>query len=224
MNLAEQQTIKGLMNCSVSIRQIIISVKKKFSTVKRVGICNSLRCRLDRMWLGLLARYFKFDSWHASAPYSCRTYKQTVVDLVNSLTPHAVVEIGCGLGDLLCRIHATRRYGYDVDQGVIRAARFLHGDKISFIHGGGAQVEQGSMDVLILVNWIDHLSPTQLADLMKPLLVKARYLVLDAIDPDGPSSYRYKHDFAFLEGKAERLSVTRAPDEPRSFHLFRVIA
>jgi hypothetical protein len=206
------------------MRQIIIPIKRKFSIVKRAGPLNYLRCRVDRIWLGFLVLYFKFDPWHASAPYSCRKYKQTVVNLVNSLSPHTVVEIGCGLGDLLCRIHATRRYGYDVDQGVIRAAHFLHGREISFIHGNAAQVEQGSMDVLILVNWIDHLSPTDLADLLEPLLSKARYLVLDAIDPDGPNSYRYKHDFAFLEGKTERLSVTRAPDEPRSFHLFRVIA
>lgn len=199
------------------------SIRRKLETVRRVGLLRILRCRADRLWLGLLARYFRFDPWHASAPYSCRTYKQTVVDLVNSLSPHTVVEIGCGLGELLCRIHAPRRYGYDVDQGVIRAARFLHGSKISFIHGDAAKVEQDSMDVLILVNWIHSQSPAELFGVLKPLLAKASYLVLDAIDPDGPGSYRYKHDFAFLEGKAERLSITRPLDEPRSFHLFRVI-
>ena len=204
------------------MNHLIIALKKKFLKLKLIGFFRFLRCCADRQWLGLLARYFKFDPWHASAPYSCRTYKQTVVDLVNSLSPHTVVEIGCGLGELLCRIHAPRRYGYDVDQGVIRAARFLHGSKISFIHGDAAKVEQESIDVLILVNWIHNQSPAELGGLLNPLLVKANYLVLDAIDPDGPASYRYKHDFAFLEGKAELLSVTRPLDEPRSFHLFRV--
>lgn len=206
------------------MRQIIIAFKKKFSAVKRIGLSHFLRCRAERLWLSLLARYFRFDPWHASSPYCCRTYKQTVVDLVNSISPHTVVEIGCGLGELLRRIHAPLRYGYDVDQGVIRAARFLHGSKISFINGDAAKVEQDSIHVLILVNWIHTQSPAELESLLKPLLAKASYLVLDAIDPDGPSSYNYKHDFAFLEGEAERLSVTRAPDEPRSFHLFRVIA
>lgn len=198
-------------------------VRRKLATVRRVGVLRTLRCSVSRIWLGLLAMYFRFDPWYACAPYSCRTYKQTVVDLVNSLSPHTVVEIGCGLGELLCRIHAPRRYGYDIDQGVIRAARFLHCSKISFIHGDAAKVEQDGIDVLILVNWIHSQSPAELAVLLNPLLLKASYLVLDAIDPDGPASYRYKHDFAFLESKAERLSVTRPLDEPRSFHLFRVI-
>jgi SAM-dependent methyltransferase len=223
VNLAEQQTTRNLSNFSENMSQLIIAVKKKFSTVKRIGLFRLLRCYADRQWLGLLAMYFRFDPWHATAPYSCRPYKQTVVDLVNSLSPHTVVEIGCGLGELLCRMHAPRRYGYDVDLGVICAARFLHGSKISFIHGDAAKVEQDSIDVLILVNWIHGQSPAELGGLLKPLLATASYLVLDAIDSDGPASYRYKHDFAFLEGKAERLSVTRPLDEPRSFHLFRVI-
>ena len=199
-------------------------IRRKLDSLRRVGLLRTLRCRVVRLWLGFLAWYFRFDPWHANAPYCCRTYKKTVVDLVNSVAPHTVVEIGCGLGELLFRIHSSHRYGYDVDRGVIRAARFLHGSKISFIHGDATKVEQSSMDVLILVNWIHSQSPAELEGLIKPMLDRVSYLVLDAIDPDGPVSYCYKHDFAFLEGKAERLSVTRAQNEPRSFHLYRVIA
>lgn len=198
------------------------SILRKFANVRRVGLRRFLRCRIDRQWLGLLALYFKFDPWHAEAPFSCRAYKQTVVDLVNGLAPGTVVEIGCGLGELLHRIEAPRKYGYDIDDGAIRAARFLYGKHIKFINGGGAQVDQESIDVLVLVNWIHALRPTQLSDLLAPLLSRSNYLVLDAIDPDGPGSYHYKHDFSFLEGKAERISITRPVDEPRSFHLFKV--
>ena len=49
-------------------------------------------------------------------------------------------------------------------------------------------------------------------------------LLLDAIEPDGPSGNRYKHDFAFLNAFARRLSVTRPPDECRIFILFEVVA
>ncbi len=199
-------------------------ISRKLDALRRVGLLRTLRCRAVRLWLGFLAWYFRFDPWHADAPYCCRTYKKTVVDLVNSLAPNSVIEIGCGLGELLYRIHSSRRYGYDVDLGVIRAARILHGSKISFFHGDATKVEQSDIDVLILVNWIHGQSPVELEGLVKPLLNRVRYLVLDAIDPDGPDSYRYKHDFAFLEGKAKRLSITRALDEPRSFHLYRVIA
>ena len=51
------------------------------------------------------------------------------MDLVNALTPERVVEVGCGLGDILSRIEARDRFGLDEDANVIRAARFLHGGR-----------------------------------------------------------------------------------------------
>lgn len=196
---------------------------RKVATARRIGLRRLLRCRIDRIWLGLLARHFGFNAWHATAPFSCRPYKQTVVDLVNGLTPRVVVEVGSGLGELLSRIDAVERHAYDVDPGVVRAGRFLHGRRVSFVLGDATTVIQARIDVLVMVNWIHNLSPSDLEQLLLPLVARTRYLVLDAIDADAPGSYRYKHDFAFLDGVAERLSVTPAPDEPRGFHLFRVI-
>jgi hypothetical protein len=196
---------------------------RKVATARRIGLHRLLRRRIDRIWLGLLARYFGFNAWHARAPFSCRPYKQTVVDLVNGLTPRVVVEVGSGLGDLLSRIDAVERHAYDVDPGVVRAGRFLHGRRVTFVLGDATTVTQARIDVLVMVNWIHNLSPSNLEQLLLPLVARTRYLVLDAIDTDAPGSYRYKHDFAFLDGVAERLSVTRPPDEPRGFHLFRVI-
>ena len=113
---------------------------------------------------------------------------------------------------------------YDVDEGVIRAARFLHGKKITFIHGDLSVVSLKDIDVLILVNWIHDISPQLLEELVAPVLSRTHYLLLDAIDPDEPSGYSHKHDFAFLGERARCLSVTRYPEEGRSFQLFEVIA
>ena len=139
------------------------------------------------------------------------------------MAPGTVVEIGAGLGELLAHIDAPRRFGYDIDPGVVRAARFLHRRGITFVQGDATQVIEMPIDVLILVNWIHNLSPDELSGLLKPLMPRTTHLLLDAIDLDGPSSYCYKHTFDFLNGKAELVSITRAPDEPRSFHLFRVM-
>ena len=73
-----------------------------------------------------------------------------------------------------------------------------------------------------MVNWTHNLSPSQLAECIVPLLDRTRYLVLDAIDGDAPASYRFRHDFAFLSSRAERLSVTRVMGEPRTFVVFEV--
>lgn len=187
-----------------------------------MGLVRLVRCRLELLWLSVLQRHFGFDPWHALAPYPCRSYKKVVVDIVNRLAPATVVEIGAGLGELLAHIDAPQRLGYDIDPAVVRAARFLHRRGITFVRGDATQVIDSPIDVLILVNWIHNLSADELSELLEPLMPRTTYLLLDAIDLDGPSSYRYKHTFDFLSGNADLVSVTRAPDEPRSFHLFRV--
>ena len=190
-------------------------------------VCTVLRCRTTRLVLGLLRFLFGFDRWHVSAPYPCRPYKRQVVELVNSLRPTTVVEIGCGLGDIVSRVSAVERFGIDIDPRVIRAARFLHPLRARWIHGDGSAVEglvptERGVDCVIMVNWIHNLSPDELASVLRPLLPLARFLVLDAIDPDGPESYRFKHDFSFLSGTARRISVTHAVNEPRRFVLLQV--
>jgi len=188
----------------------------------------TLHCRCERLWLRGLRMVFQFDAWHASAPYACRPYKRKIVELVNALEPATVVEVGCGLGEILSRIRANERFGFDADRAVIRAARFLHGGKVHWINADLAAVatllpEKRRIDCLIMVNWIHNLSPEQLWVCLRPLLSRIKWLVLDAIDRDGPASYRFKHDFAFLAAVTERNSIIRVPNEPRSFIIFKVI-
>ena len=205
------------------MRQLANKIKRKFTTITQIGLLPFCRICFDRLWFGILALHFKFDPWHINAPFSSRPYKKTVVNLVNGLSPDSVVEIGSGLGELLFRMKARKRYGYDVDLGVVKAARFLYGKNISFNHGDATQVNHDNIDLLLMINWIHNLSPQELEEILLSLAPRLKYMLLDAIDVDGPDSYRYKHDFKFLKGVAERMSITRAPDEPRSFHLFRVI-
>jgi hypothetical protein len=191
------------------------------------GVWTRLRCRIDRLGLRLLRLMFGFDLWHSAAPFSCRPYKALVVRLANALQPSVAVELGCGLGDIISRVEAGERFGIDTDPRVIRAARFLHFGRGSWINGDGNCIQQvispgSTIDCLIMVNWVHNLSPERLSELLLPLLPRTRFLVLDAIDSDGPSSYRHKHDFGFLSALTDRLSVSRAPDEPRSFVVFEV--
>jgi hypothetical protein len=180
------------------------------------------------MALQALRPIFRFDAWHAAAPYSCRPYKKAVVDLVNALHPAVVIEVGCGLGDIISRVRARERLGVDWDARVIRAARFLHpfgrwlnGDCISLQK---LITARRSIDCLIMVNWIHGLCPSALEQLLLPLLPLTRYLVLDAVDADGPQSYRYKHDFAFLARITREVSRARIADEPRSFIAFESLS
>jgi hypothetical protein len=177
--------------------------------------------------LSALRLLFGFDRWHASAPYSCRPYKQLVVELANALQPSIAMEVGCGLGDIISRVNAVDRFGIDADLKVIRAARFLHRGRGFWIHDDGIPIQrivpqERTIDCLIMVNWIHNLDPKRLSELLLPLLPRTRYLILDAIDADGPNSYRYKHDFGVLSEVTRKLSTSRVPGEPRSFIVFEV--
>jgi SAM-dependent methyltransferase len=186
---------------------------------------HAIHCAVARLWLSFLRLLFRFGAWHASAPYSCRAYKKMVVELANALHPAVAVEVGCGLGDIISRVKAVERVGIDLDANVIRAARFLHW-RGRWIQGDSSrvlQLQQRRIDCLIMVNWIHCLSPDELAALLLPLLPITRYLILDAIDADGPCSYRYKHDFGFLAAATQRVRTVRAPDEPRSFAVLEVL-
>jgi SAM-dependent methyltransferase len=202
-------------------------IARKTMRMHGTKVFTTLRCRCERLWLRGLRLIFQFDAWHASAPYSCRPYKGKVVELTNALAPDTAVEVGCGLGEILSRVTATDRFGIDSDGAAIRAARFLHGNKIRWIHADLAAVtlslpEKCRIDCLIMVNWIHNLSPEQLWLCLLPLLPRIGWLVLDAIDRDGPASYRFKHDFAFLSAVTERVSTTRVPGEPRTLIIFKV--
>lgn len=186
---------------------------------------RAVRCALARLWLRALRWLFPFDAWHASAPYPCRPYKQAVVELANSLHPAVAVEVGCGLGDIISRVKAADRIGIDRDRQVIRAARLLHW-RGTWIEGDATRVLRlgyARIDCLIMVNWIHALSAEDLAALLLPLLPLTRYLILDAIDPDSPGSYRYRHDFSFLAALTRRTRTTRVPYEPRSFVVLEVL-
>lgn len=197
---------------------------RKLNTVRRLGLLPSARLGMERVFLRVLRHIFKFHPWHAEATKSARAYRQTAARIVDSLNPDTVVEIGSGLGYILAGISAPHRFGFDVDMGAVRAARFLHGRGISFTHGSFSSIGLPAMDVLILINWIHEVSPQALEVSLKPLLPRTRFLLVDAIDPEGDRSYRFKHDFSFLDSCARKLSVTRPPGEGRSFHLYEVTA
>lgn len=185
------------------------------------GWPRALRIAVDLSVVSLLARVHRFPaSWHA--PTSLRPYRIMIAREIDALEPQVVCEVGCGLGSILSRVHAPLRIGYDISPGVVDAARLIRSRAIGFRVGTLGDVDLERMDVLMLVNWIHEVSPDDLARQLLPLLPRTRYLMLDAIDADNTFGYRYKHDFAFLAGKAELVSSSRHPGEGRSFRLFRV--
>lgn len=194
---------------------------------RRIGVSGSVsrlgraaKVKLDMAALEGLRLVFGFDRWHARSPDSARPYRAQLAGIVNRLRPSCVVEVGCGLGGILARIHAEARHGYDHDPAAIRAARFLHHD-INFTVGGFENIDEKRIDVLIAVNWIHGASPVQIEQWFAQLLPRTGFLLVDTVAA-GTDGYPYFHDFQFLENKATKTVFECAAEPHRHFILWEM--
>jgi hypothetical protein len=200
---------------------LLRKLKTLSKQIKSKGFLLAGKIYIDTLAVFILSKIYGFPaSWHP--PTSARPYRLTVAQAVNSVKPQIVCEVGCGLGSILSRVNSPIRYGFDIDAGVVRAAKVLRTRNLHLEVGSLESVDLEHIDVLVLVNWIHEINPAELEERLSPLLRKTRYLLLDAIDVDNDYGYQYKHDFAFLSGKASLVSVSRCPGEGRSFRLFYV--
>jgi len=187
--------------------------------MREIGFLRTSRITADKIALKLLQKVYGFYTVHVITPLSARPYRHVVAKLANDLKPRCVVEVGCGLGIILSLIKAPDRFGYDVDEGAIKAARLLRRG-VSFSHGDITTVSQQPIDVLILVNWMHEYSPEQLDIWFSPMLSRTSYLLMDAIDPDAPEYYRYRHDFKFLGTRVRHVATRPIPNEKRKIILY----
>lgn len=200
--------------------RLIRKAKTFLRDVKKRGIATSIRSAFARAAVALLGRVFSFPSaWHN--PTIDRPYRLAIADAVNRRRPAAVCEVGCGLGSILGRIEAKYRLGFDIDPGVIAAARLRWPRGIDFKVGGLENAVVPKADFLILVNWIHDVSPDTLAEQLTRLLGCFRFLIVDAID-DGQAGYAYHHDFAFLQGRARLIERIRCDAEARDFLVYEI--
>ena len=94
------------------------------------------------------------------SPYSCKEYKIQTVSLASRFKPEVVVDLGCGLGDIVARVDAKRRYGLDIDDRLLKAAHFLFSSKVTFRKASifdpdsiRDAVSEAQIDLLIMTGW-----------------------------------------------------------------------
>jgi SAM-dependent methyltransferase len=144
-----------------------------------------------------------FDKWHLFGNYEARPYKQVVVMAANAVNPRHVVEVGCGLGEIIRRIKGYRKIGIDIDPSVIKGAKILSiFNNVEFIVGSiknVAHIEGDEIDLLVMVNWPHEHSSTELQIALKELftLKVIKNIVVDEIN-DTADGYMYKHDYSLI--------------------------
>lgn len=160
----------------------------------------------ERLFRRVLLFIFKFDKWHINT-LTERSYANDIIKHVNSRPENerqSLVEIGCGLGDIIRNAKYRNRLGFDMDANVLKAASFLSrlyaNGTVSFdVFEFPKSTLNGKHDVLILVNWIHHIAPevlrTKLEEYFTNHLNTNGELIIDTVQNQG---YKYNHSIDFL--------------------------
>lgn len=129
-------------------------MKHLLKKIREVGIVNCIVGFLKREKYKKMQRTYHFDNWHIS-PYELRKYLQATVDYINSKDAQVVVDIGCGLGEMLRRIKAADRVGMDVHEETIRAAEQLSKGDITYCVGSFQELQmEKPIDYLVSLGFM----------------------------------------------------------------------
>ena len=174
-----------------------MTLAEKLVDQRRSGyLLESLVGVYRRARLKALMREYHFDPWHIS-PKELRPYAMDLIRYINSRTGahEAVVEIGCGLGEIIRNIRSDRLYGYDINANVINAASFLDKQKrVSFRRGSFENVVGLDIEYLIAVNFMHDIDPSYLRSAFKLVSESndLRNIIVDSVSND---RVRFSHNF-----------------------------
>lgn len=159
---------------------------------------------LRKFYIKFLQKVLKFDVWHLASDDE-RPYVSYLVREVNSLNLDGkVVEVGCGLGDIISNVETEDKMGCDIDKRVIIAAHMLH-PRVRFYVGSFGGIVDQKISVLIAVNFLHNLNRSELKREFKRLIKRndVDMIVVDSV-PSPP--YAYSHDYqAFFAGEGYSL-------------------
>ena len=159
--------------------------------------------RLQLAYRRLLCALLGIERWHAGGEQR-HPYRQEILRRLHARAPGSMLEIGCGLGDILCRVPAPRRLGGDVSARVLWAARLSHplqwlarGARFATMRLGDPV--PGRFDAVVCVNFIHIIPPADLqaalSTLVRDNLAPGGLLVFDVVQNP---QYRYNHDATSL--------------------------
>jgi SAM-dependent methyltransferase len=172
---------------------------KIFKKIRHGSIFYFTKGIFSSLGLMRLRKKFGFDRWHIS-PKEFRPYALDIIRYINStIDPDGtVVEIGCGLGEIIRNIKARFLFGYDTSEPVITAASQLDKKaKVVFKIGSFTDVKKMKIDFLITVNFIHEISSSELRNLFEVVCSEndIHYLLVDYIKGEG---YPFTHDHSVI--------------------------
>ncbi len=176
-------------------------------TIQRLRrIPRRIRIEHVRFFRRLLRLFFRFDAWHVRS-LGQKEYARKIIDYLNGrqgIQHQSILEIGCGLGDIISNVNYLKRVGRDRDPRVLSAAAFLarikrKGEIVFSTFDFPNHTLNGKYNIIVMVNWIHDIPPEilkeKLNDYIMNNLTDDGELLIDTVKLKG---YKYKHEIGFL--------------------------
>ena len=195
--------------------------------IKNLGFFSVIKYLVKRAYFTLLQRKYRFDVWHAATPYEARAYKKTVVELASKLGVDSVVEIGCGLGEILARIDSKNKFGVDRELAVIDAANHLYKKQCQFygidLDDFVAEFPHEKFELLIMVNWVHEIPWLDLKQKINDIHAKFhnKFLLIDAVS-NTVEGFQHYHNEEQIRSLGDIVDVRKNLDEARSVYLINL--
>ena len=144
-----------------------------------------------------LVRIMGVPKWHIASP-SNKPYLNDIVLHLNSLDLERVAEIGCGTCDILRKINCNYRFGFDIDNRVLRVAKILN--SLAFKEVSLSTYDFSSDDVLwdfdaiLLINWPHEIPGNILKNKLDAMTDKMKVGSRIIIDTVGDHGYKFNHN------------------------------
>ena len=173
---------KFISKITLKLSSFLINISKLFLKI--------IRIILSRFFLRIYSIGLKVPKWHLNATYEARDYKNKVIKICNSYKTNNVIEIGCGIGEIISRIKAPLKYGLDVNKDTLILCKRLNkniktiqtdimennNDLLEII----LSIDKEQTILLIMVNWLHEYSESKVLKMLNQIFLIDRKIILIA--------------------------------------------
>ena len=175
------------------MRDFILKTKvsySKFNVLRLKKFFKLTKIIFSRIFLRILSLGLNVPKWHLNATFESRDYKRKVIKISNIYKTNFVIEIGCGIGEILGRLNASQKYGFDINKDTLILCKRLN-KNIKTIHNDIMTNNQKIFEIInssekeetiliIMVNWLHEYSEIKVKDMMESILSIKRNIIIIA--------------------------------------------
>lgn len=160
------------------------------------------------MYREYLQKIIGFDKWHLNT-LNQRLYAIPTIKRINGLARDgvvsngAIIEVGCGLGDIISAVKWKDKLGYDIDRKAILAARLLH-PETRFRVGTFDAIRGRKIAILMALNFLHKVNYEDCYRYFRELICQNEVGAVVVDEVQSPP-YQYAHDYMTL---FEKLGYT----------------